>query len=392
MPEPRVRPLPITAGAVCNALGNDWDAVAAALHGGRSGLGPCAVPVPFQTAVGALDLALPELPAAIAGWDTRSARIATHMLAALDQPLQRLRARWSPSRIGVLLGTSTAGADATEAAYRNFVHTGSLPHEYDLWRHHTYGAILHVVRELTGASGPAWMVSTACTSSAKVFASAQRLVEADVIDAAIVGGIDTLCAMTLSGFYSLGALSSTPCRPFAADRDGISIGEGGAFLLVERAGEPIALLEGVGESSDAYHVSAPHPDGLGAESAMNAALAQAALGADAVDHVNAHGTGTRLNDSAEAAAIARVFGDRVPVVSTKAYTGHTLGAAGGTEAAFAIMSLAGGWIPPALHAEPRDEKLGIHIPSARMDGPLRRVLSNSFAFGGNNISLLLRAP
>lgn len=392
MPE-AVSPIPITAATVCNALGNDWESVRAELHAGRSGLGPNrGIPVPFETAVGAVELDLPELEGELAGWQTRSAQIAAHMLGHLDAELERMRSRWKPDRVAVVLGTSTAGADATEAAYRNFIETGHLPAEYDLWRHHTYGAILHVVRQLTGARGPSWMVSTACTSSAKVLASAQRLIHSGVADAAIVGGIDTLCAMTLSGFYSLGALSAEPCRPFSAERRGISIGEGGALLLMERQGDAIALIEGVGESSDAYHVSAPHPRGEGAEAAMRRALGQAALRPSDVDHINAHGTGTRLNDSAEATAIERLFGTEVPVVSTKCYTGHTLGGAGGTEAAFAIMALHGGWIPAALGVDPLDEEVSIRIPTERVDGELRRVLSNSFAFGGNNISVLLRSP
>lgn len=388
----QIRPLPITGVALCNALGNDVRSVSAALRSGRSGLGANPVPVPFETAVGALDLALPSLPPGLSGWETRSAQIAAHLLSELAPVIDNLRARWRPERVAVLLGTSTAGADATEAAYKHYVDTGALPQEYDLWRHHTYGAILHVVRGLTGAAGPAWVVSTACTSSAKVLATAQRMIDAGVIDAAIVGGVDTLCAMTLCGFHSLGALSSTPCRPFSAERNGISIGEAGALLVVEREGEAIALLEGVGESSDAYHMSAPHPEGLGAEAAMRSALAQAGCAPSDVHYVNAHGTGTRLNDSAEAAALGRVLGDTVPVVSTKGYTGHTLGAAGGTEAALAVIAIAEGWIPAAVNLEPLDEAIALHVPTSPIDTPVRRVLSNSFAFGGNNISLLLGAP
>lgn len=388
----QIRPLPITGVALCNALGNDVRSVSAALRSGRSGLGANPVPVPFETAVGALDLALPSLPPGLSGWETRSAQIAAHLLSELAPVIDNLRARWRPERVAVLLGTSTAGADATEAAYKHYVDTGALPQEYDLWRHHTYGAILHVVRVLTGAAGPAWVVSTACTSSAKVLATAQRMIDAGVIDAAIVGGVDTLCAMTLCGFHSLGALSSTPCRPFSAERNGISIGEAGALLVVEREGEAIALLEGVGESSDAYHMSAPNPEGLGAEAAMRSALAQAGCAPSDVHYVNAHGTGTRLNDSAEAAALGRVLGDTVPVVSTKGYTGHTLGAAGGTEAALAVIAIAEGWIPAAVNLEPLDEAIALHVPTSPIDTPVRRVLSNSFAFGGNNISLLLGAP
>ena len=148
------------------------------------------------------------------------------------------------------------------------------------------------LRSWTGASGPAYVVSTACSSSGKVLASARRLIASGLADAVLAGGVDTLCQTTLRGFESLQALSRGPCRPFSADRDGLSIGEGGAFLLVEREGVGRVLLRGVGESSDAFHMSHPHPEGLGARLAMEAALRQAGIDGDAVDHVNAHGTGT----------------------------------------------------------------------------------------------------
>lgn len=385
------RPLPITGFALCNALGANRRDVRDALYHGKGGLGPSPIPLPFETVVGAVRCALPELPDALRPWSTRTARIASALLGDLQPELEAMRRRWRPDRIAVLLGTSTAGADVTENAYRHYLADGALPPEYDLFRHHTYGAILHVVRTLAGAEGPAWVISTACTSSAKPLASAQRLIAAGMIDAAIVGGIDTLCTMTLQGFRSLEALSAEPARPFSADRKGLNIGEGGAFLLVEREGEPVALLEAVGESSDAYHISAPDPAGAGARLAMERALVQAGAQAASVDHVNAHGTGTRLNDVSEAAAIESVFGRDVPIVSTKGYTGHLLGAAGGSEAAIAIFALVEGWIPASLGASPVDPKVTARIATERTSGTFRRVLSNSFAFGGNNVSVLLGA-
>jgi 3-oxoacyl-[acyl-carrier-protein] synthase I len=386
-----IAPLPITGFALCNALGPERGAVRDALFAGRSGLGPSPIPLPFAAVVGAVSSELPELPPALKPWSTRTARIAARLLADLETELEALRRRWRPERIAVLLGTSTAGADVTENAYRVFLESGALPADYDLFRHHTYGAILHVVRSLAGAEGPAWVVSTACTSSAKPLASAQRLIAAGLVDAAIVGGIDTLCAMTLQGFRSLEALSPEPARPFSADRRGLNIGEGGAFLLVEREGEPVALLEAVGESSDAHHISAPDPNGAGARLAMERALALAGASPDSIDHVNAHGTGTRLNDVAESAAIVSLLGRDVPVVSTKGYTGHLLGGAGATEAAIALMALVEGWIPASLGATPVDPKIEARIATERTSGRFRRVLSNSFAFGGNNVSVLLGA-
>lgn len=386
-----VTPRPIAAFAIANALGMNEAEVVTALREGRSGLGPSPIALPFETAVGALPGELPALPPELAGWSTRAARIAFHLISQLEEPLARLRARYRPERIAILLGTSTAGAEATEEAYQHYLAQGSLPPEYDVFRHHTYGAVLSVVRALTGSEGPAWMISTACTSSAKPLASAQRLMDADVIDAAIVGGIDTLCTMTLRGFHSLDALSTQICRPFSAERDGLNIGEAGALLLLARDGDGVALLEAVGESSDAYHISAPHPQGLGAKLAMERALAQAGCGPSDVDHVNAHGTGTRLNDTAEANAIFELFGPEIPVVSTKGYTGHTLGAAGGTEAVFSILPFREGWIPASIGAAPVDEAIRVNVPTERTTGRFRRVLSNSFAFGGNNVSVLVRS-
>lgn len=386
------RPYPITGAAMCNALGAGRDAIRDALFEGRSGLGPSPIPLPFEAFVGRVEREPTPLPAALVPWTTRTTGIAAGLVADLDNEIERLRRRWRPERIAVLLGTSTAGADVTEQAYRHFLEVGSLPEDYDLFRHHTYGAILHVVRELVGSKGPSWVISTACTSSAKPLASAQRLLDADLIDAAVVGGIDTLCSMTLQGFRSLDALSKGLCRPFAADRDGLNIGEGGAFLLVEREGEGRALLEGIGESSDAYHISGPHPEGLGARLSMERALAQAGLSPQSIDHVNAHGTGTRLNDTAESAAICTVLGTDVPVVSTKGYTGHLLGGAGSTETAIGLLAIEEGWIPASIGAAPIDEAIEANVATERTEGTFRHVISNSFAFGGNNVSVLLGAP
>lgn len=387
-----VTPYPITGVSMCNSIGSNRHEVRQSLFEGRSGLVPSPIELPFDAVVGAISAKLPDLPEALGPWTTRTTQIASLLLGEVEEEMDRLRGRWRPERIAVLLGTSTGGADVTELAYRDYLQTGSLPEDYDLFKQHTFGAILHVVRELTGAAGPSWMASTACTSSAKPLATAARLIEADAIDAAIVGGIDTLCRMTLSGFRSLDALSKGECRPFSADRDGLNIGEGGAFLLVEREGEPLAMLEGVGESSDAYHISAPHPEGLGARLAMERALEEAGVAASSVDHVNAHGTGTRLNDVSESAAIEGLFGREVPVVSTKSYTGHMLGAAGASEAAMAIVSLMEGWIPASLRAGPVDEKIHVCVNQTRLERDVRRVLSNSFAFGGNNVSVVIGAP
>lgn len=388
----RTDPLRVTDYAVLSALGATREQNLQALAAGRSGLGPPPFALSFGTAVGMVTADLPELPPALAPWSTRLARMAAQLVQQLDEPLRAARARWRPERIAVLLGTSTAGADSTERAYQAFVANGVFPDQYDFLRQHTFGAVLHVVSALTGAKGPAWMVSTACTSSGKPFASAMRLMQAGLIDAAIVGGVDTLCQMTLHGFEALQALDRAPCRPFHKDRLGISIGEGGALALVERRGDARVLIEAVGETSDAYHVSAPHPQGHGALAAMREALQQAGCRPEDIDHVNAHGTGTRLNDTAEAQAISAVFEHQIPVVSTKGYTGHTLGAAAAIEFAFAASAIEAGWIPPSLGADAIDPEIKLSVPTSVVHGRFRRVLSNSFAFGGNNVSLLVGAP
>lgn len=385
-------PLLVTGYGMLSALGSGRAAHLERLASGTTGLGPSPIPLDFQTAVGAVADELAELPREMLPWSTRLARMSAALLAQIEEPLRRARERWRPERIAVLLGTSTAGAETTERAYRELVRSGDFPGDYDFHRQHTFGAVLHVVRELAGARGPSWMASTACTSSGKTFASARRLLEAGIIDAAIVGGVDTLCAMTLQGFQSLQALDAGPCRPFSAERGGISIGEGGAFALIERQGDPRVLVEGVGETSDAYHISAPHPEGEGARAAMAMAIGQAGCRPSDIDHVNAHGTGTGLNDAAEAKAITAVCGTALPVVSTKAFTGHTLGAAAALEFAFAACAIEEGWIPPALGADPVDPEIGLSIPTAVTRGDFRRVISNSFAFGGNNVSLLVGAP
>lgn len=373
-------------------MGQHQTAVLAALSSGTSMLSGSPDALPFATFCGEVRTPLEALPPHLARYDTRIARFLSHLLLALEADLARTRERWRSSRIGIFLGTSTAGIRNTEMAWRHLRATGRRPDDYSFTTQHAFDAILVVAREMSGFAGPAFVASTACTSGAKVLGSAKRLIELGVIDAAIVGGVDTLCELTLRGFHALGALSAGPCRPFAADRDGISIGEGGALMLVERTGEPRARLLAVGESSDAHHISAPHPDGIGAQSAMASALHQAGVAATDIGHVNAHGTGTALNDQAEARAIRAVLGSAVPVVSTKGFCGHMLGAAGAMEAVLAMLSLEHGWVPKSIGADPLDSELGINVVQARSTITARYALSNSLAFGGNNTSVLLGAP
>lgn len=391
MQDNRSDALAITAYSLASALGRTRAATVEALAGGRSGLAPPPMALPFATVCGVPPGEPSPLPAELAVFDSRVARIVADLVAPIRGEIDRAVARWGPGRVGIFLATSTAGILTTEQAWRTLQTTGALPASYDFARQHAYDAMLHVVRGLTGASGPGFVTSTACSSSAKVFGSATRLIRAGLIDAAIVGGADTLCEVTLRGFHALGALDAEACRPFASGRAGINVGEGGALVLVERSGDARARLLAVGESSDAHHISAPHPEGAGARAAMEEALVRAGLRPSEVDCVNAHGTGTLQNDRAEALAIGATLGDQVPVVSTKGYTGHMLGAAGAVEAVLAVLTLEEGFVPASLGCEPVDPEVAVNVVRERTSLAARVVASNSFAFGGSNVTVLLGA-
>ncbi len=389
-------PVPITAYALSSGLGLHVESNLEALRAGRRGLRQPPIEVPFETVTGTLPAPPPPLPARYAHMDSRTARIALAGYGEIATPVAQAVDRWGPKRVALILGTSTGGIDRTESAHEAWWHAGqgeaALPAGYDYPHQHPFHAFAHLLALESGIQGPTYVVSTACSSSAKVFASARRLMELDLIDAALVGGVPALCHTTVRGFHGLGVMASTPSRPFGENRPGMNVGEGAAYLLLERDGDPLALLRGVGETSDAYHMSSPQPKGLGARAAMEHALAEAGIQPDAVDYINAHGTGTRHNDGAESAAISALFGDQVPVVSTKAYTGHTLGACGGVEAILSILSMRHGFIPAAVGSDPVDPAVTIHLPAKRLETSVRYALSNAFAFGGNNCSVLLERP
>lgn len=378
-----------------SCLGAGLAATRRALREGSSGLAP----LDFETVE--LDTFAGEIagvddvrvPASLARFDCRNNRAAELGLSNdgfIDAVGDAAR-RHGAARIGVFIGTSTAGILQTELAYRRRdASDGSLPADFDYRRTHNTFSPAEYVRERLGLKGPCAAISTACSSSAKAFASAARLVDAGVIDAAVVGGVDTLCLTTLYGFNSLELLSAQPCRPYDAQRAGISIGEAAAFFLLERKapGAQVELL-GTGESSDAHHMSSPHPEGLGAQRAMRAALESAGLDAQAIDYVNLHGTGTQNNDSAEDRAIVAIFGGRVPVNSTKGMTGHTLGAAGAVEAALCALAIEESLIPASPGTRTLDPALHARYERGARAAKLDRVLSNSFGFGGSNCSLVL---
>lgn len=306
--------------------------------------------------------------------------------------VQRATGRYGAGRIGVFLGSSTSGILSSEVAYRERdPHSGALPVAHRYRETHNAYSVADFVRRFFGLAGPAVVVSTACSSSAKVFGTAQRMMAVGLIDAAIVGGVDSLCLTTIYGFSSLQLVSPNPCRPFDGERDGISVGEGAAFALLERAGQPQEgdiLLTGVGESSDAYHMSSPHPEGLGAQAAMTQALQQAGLAPADIDYINLHGTATPSNDAAEGAAVLALFGDVTPCSSTKGHTGHTLGAAGGIEALICTLTLAHGVMPGGVGTQQLDARVPCNYLLNTVERPLRHVLSNSFGFGGSNCSLV----
>lgn len=388
-----MRPVPISASTLTTALGAGRAATLAALQAQRTGLAPVTfMDLPLPTWVGevaGVDAA--KLPQSLSDFDCRNNRLAWLGLQqdGFLEAVAAARARWGADRVGVFLGTSTSGLLQTELAYRRRGPDGALPADFLYGpTQNTYSVAAFAVQALQ-LQGPSWVVSTACSSSAKVFSTAARLMEVGLIDAAVVGGVDSLCLTTLYGFNSLELLSDEICRPWDAQRKGLSIGEAAAFALVERdSAVPQGWLLGVGESNDGYHMSSPHPEGAGAIAAMRGALAAANLQPADIDYINLHGTATPSNDAAEGAAVLSVFGSSTPGSSTKGATGHTLGAAGGVEAVISLLALEHGLMPAGLNVQQRDPALLLNYLQANRSAKLRRVLSNSFGFGGSNASLV----
>jgi 3-oxoacyl-[acyl-carrier-protein] synthase-1 len=331
-----------------------------------------------------------QLPADLQSWNSRNNRLAWLALqdASFRDAAVTALGQYGAERVGLVLGTSTSGIRDTEIAYEARRATGAWPDSFDYRKVHSLEATARFSAEVLGVRGPITVVSTACSSSAKAFLVARRWIDAGWIDAAVVGGVDSLCLSTLHGFDSLQLLSADACRPFDANRNGISIGEAAGFVLIARDAAPI-VLSGGGESSDAWHMSAPHPQGEGAQAAMHAALEQAGLQAGDIGYVNAHGTATPVNDRAEAAAVRSVFGAHgVPVSSTKGVTGHTLGATGIVEAIVTMQALAHQLLPPSANCETPDPAFEIDLVMQARTSPLRHAMSNNFGFGGSNCTLI----
>jgi 3-oxoacyl-[acyl-carrier-protein] synthase-1 len=392
-----MQPLLISATALVSSLGSGTAGTLDAIREQRSGLTPCRFEtVTLDTWVGAVagvdDVVIAS---GLSDYDCRNNRLAQLGLysdgfaGAIDQA----RERYGPARIGVFIGTSTSGILETEIAYRHRDADGLLPAGFHYAGTHNTFSVADFTRRLLGLSGPAVAVSAACASSAKVFGNAARMIECGLIDAAVVGGVDSLCLTTLYGFNSLELVSNEPCRPFDARRRGISIGEAAGFALLERIGakaEPAAVVvAGIGETSDAHHMSSPHPQGAGARAAMQEALRGAALQPGQIDYINLHGTGTPSNDAAEDHAVYDVFGDNLPASSTKGATGHTLGAAGILEAIIGTLAIENSIAPGGLNTSVPDPALRSRYLRNNLEMRIDRVMSNSFGFGGANCSLLL---
>jgi 3-oxoacyl-[acyl-carrier-protein] synthase I len=393
-----MKPLQVAQYTLTTCLGAGRQANWNAIQAQRTGLAPCQfetvdLPTFIGEVAGVSAVALPER---LKHHDCRNNQLA---LLGLQQDgfiesVQAAISAYGANRVGVFLGTSTSGILSTELAYRQReTSSGALPADFHYAQTHNTYSVSGFVREYFNLAGPSVAVSSACSSSAKVFGNAARMIQAGLIDAAIVGGVDSLCLTTLYGFNSLELLSNALCQPYDVSRKGISISEAAGFALLTR--DPVSLnganyvVTGIGESSDAHHMSSPHPEGAGALAAMKQALTMSTLRAEQIDYVNLHGTATKSNDAAEGLAVANLMGTQTPCSSTKGHTGHALGAAGIIEAAIGFMAIEHGTTPGGVNTTQRDPSLSLNYLMQNLDRAPSTVLSNSFGFGGSNCSLVL---
>jgi 3-oxoacyl-[acyl-carrier-protein] synthase-1 len=392
-------PLPITACSVFSACGPGTQSLYAALLDGHHCLHPPRLfDIDFPAYCGEIaDNLLPRLNPSLQKFSTRNARIA---LATINHPADGLRSaveqavdRYGAQRVGIVLGTSTSGIYETENAYTYLEEHGRTPASFSLPNQHSWVATAHFLQAELGLEGPCYVISTACSSSSKSLASAQRLITTGVCDAVLTGGVDSLCRLTMHGFKSLDIMSEQPCTPLDKDRKGISLGEGAGLLLLEKPHDTFSHcvhLLGCGESSDAHHMTAPHPEGKGAVIAMHQALAQASITAADIDYVNLHATGTVLNDSAEMLAMEHVFDPELRCSGTKGLTGHTLGAAGSIETIITWLSLKHRFRPGTCNLKQVDAAFHCTVNrDSETDVPVAFTMNNNFGFGGNNTSVVL---
>jgi len=395
----QMTPLQITSYTLTTALGAGTEANWQSLMSRQSALEPCSfdgiTDMPAHVGqIKSLDDA--ALKNQWSRYDCRNNRLAWLALQPdcfIDNVNQAIK-KYGSHRVGLFIGTSTSGIHKTEQAYASVdPSTDRLPDWYDYEMTHNVYSVVNFVSRYLGLTGIAASISTACSSSAKVFASAQRAIINGLCDAAIVGGVDTLCATTLYGFNSLQLVAPQACQPSDKNRCGISIGEAGGFALLEPPQESDSpRLLGYGESSDAYHMSSPHPEGRGALQAMKSALYKARLTPQEIQYINLHGTGTVANDAAEAKAICKLFGSTLPCSSTKGWMGHTLGAAGMVEAAISLLCIQYQMIPGTLNTKEIDPDIKACIVLDNQFRQVENVISNSFGFGGSNCSLIFGTP
>ena len=386
-------------GVIC-ALGRDKQSVARKLFAGDcSGMRPESGWVLERSLpVAAVRGKLPAIPAELGAHASRNNQLLMQATRQIAEPIQRAIDTYGRERIGIVLGTSTSGIDEASRGIASYLRDQHFPEGYD-YQQQELSDPANFLADWLQLRGPAYVISTACTSSARALMSARRLLDQGLCDAVLCGGVDSLCALTLRGFSALEAVSAQRCNPFSVNRNGINIGEAAVLFLMTRQaddGPAIALL-GAGASSDAHHISAPDPTGRGAVQAMDKALKQAGLQPEQIGYLNLHGTATQHNDAMESLAVSSLFPAGLPCSSTKPMTGHTLGAAGALEAAFCWLSLSAdnpsGLLPPHIwdgQADPALALLNWVRPGDRLaPQPLRRLMSNSFAFGGNNVSLII---
>jgi 3-oxoacyl-[acyl-carrier-protein] synthase I len=393
-----MQPFSLTALGMVNALGDNLSDISAGVFSAdTTRLSPHTLRTTGATvSVGRVLDPLPDLPAGFEAFQCRNHRLAYIAFRQIADEVTVVRDTLGPERIGVVIGSSTSGLDVSETAFFHWQATGTLPGDYHYETQHEMGSVAQFIARLGSLHGPAYTVSTACSAGAKAFASAQNLLASGFCDAVITGGVDALCDLTLNGFEALSSLSRTIGKPMSKNRDGLNIGEGAALFMMTRGQGPLRLC-GVGESCDAYHMSAPHPEGIGAEAAMRQALHEADLQPADIHYLNLHGTGTPLNDAMEAKAVRRLLG-RVPCSSTKPTIGHCLGAAGAMEIGFCWLALQqerNGVYPLLPHAwdgEPDETlpelRLVCRGNTLEQRGPVY-FMSNSFAFGGNNCAVII---
>ena len=381
----------ITASCIATCLGRGRAVHAKAMRYGTSGLMPCDYPnVPFECYIGRVaGIESDPFPQALAAFDSRANRIS---MAALGtdgflEAIDAARRRWGADRMGAVLGTSTSGVETLELEYRAREQNGPLSDAYSLRHQNDHHAVTTFVQEYLGLTGPALTISTACSSSAKALIDAVQLIQAGFCDAVLAGGVDSLCLTSLHGFEALQLVSRQPAQPCDTARTGLSIGEGAAFVLIQRSAEGVRVHGG--ESSDAINMSTPPEDGAGAARAMQLAMQRAGIEPDQIGYVNLHGTATPTNDAAECVAVSNTLGNDVPVSSLKGSVGHTLGAAGAVETVMSLIALQEGIAPGNVGLQDKDPAIACNVLTQAEPIQHAHVMSNAFGFGGNNCALVL---